>query len=439
MIALMTRLMTSLDIANRALDHCGQDALGPQGFFEQSKKARLVSRLYDNLRRAELRRKVFPFATKRSVMRPFAPGVMLASPVLWSPTQTYFIGSVVTDAFGIAWTSNVPDNINQEPGVSFAWDFYSGPLNAFPWDSTQSYYPGELVYLAPGDGTYTVYRSRVPFNKDNPATPTPWTATATYNKNDIVLAPNGAAPEVLYISLVNLNIGQQPNQTSPAPWNSGVTYSIGQKVRGGDGLTYVSAINSNQGHNPLLDPLGAIWTNTHVMAAWDSGFDQTASSTGSNNWLQVPAQLTKWDPFYPIGSGPSTQSTTKNLFQLPANFLREAPQDPRAGSTSYLGAFWGLAYPDNMYENGFIVSPQVDPSIYVFVSDYGGPFLDPMFAEGLALRVALEACEPLTQSADKAKVIASKLEKFMGEARTVAGIEQGPVEPPVDDYLACRG
>src|SRR5262252_9003881 len=172
----MTPLQTALDVANRALDHCGQDPIGPLGFNEQSKKARLMARLYNNIRRSELRRRVWKFSTMRTVLRPLTPGVMRISPALWSPSVTYFIGSVVSDAFGITWSSNSPDNINQEPSSSFAWDFYSGPLVVFPYDSKQTYWAGELVYIAPGDGSYKVYRSKVSQNTDNPATPTLWDA-----------------------------------------------------------------------------------------------------------------------------------------------------------------------------------------------------------------------------------------------------------------------
>src|SRR5215831_1420830 len=446
----MTQFRTAIDIANRALDHCGQDPLGPQGFLEPSKKARLIARLYDNIRRSELRRRVWRFATKRALLRAVTPDMMLISPSMWSPTTTYFIGSVVTDIFGIMWTSNVPDNLNQEPGVALAWDFYFGPVCVFNWNATpkQAYFPGELVYIAPGDGTYKVYKSLANTNTDNPATATTWDATTLYQKNQIVIwpglvpvtvPPTPQPPQVLYISLINLNRGQQPDLTSAVPWNSGLTYTLGQAVRGSDGFIYTSQINGNINHNPVAD-IGTNWLNTGRLAAWASDFNQATSGTGSDKWLQVNCQLTPFVTTYPIGVGPSTQSQTKNAYLFPANYLREAPQDPKAGSTSYLGAFWGLAYGDWTYENNMICSMQFDPITYRFVADYADVRgMDPMFIEGLALRMALEAVEPLTQSADKTKMIAQKFEKFQGEAGIVNGIETGPVEPPVDDWLAARG
>jgi hypothetical protein len=438
----MIPLQTAVDVANRALDHCGQDPLGSLGFNEQSKKARLMARLYNNLRRSELRRRVWSFSTMRTVLRPLTPGVMRISPVLWSPAIPYFIGSVVTDAFGVTWSSNSPDNLNQEPGNSFGWDFYSGPLVVFPWTTPpfppQGYFAGELVYTFAGDGTYKVFRSKISANVDNPATPTVWDPIAIYNKNQIVQYPS-APLGALYMSLINLNQNRPPLTYGPAAWNATATYAIGIPVRGSDGIIYTSVINGNIGHDPTQD-LGTNWTNTGTMAAWDPSFNQATSGSGSLNWLQVQAQLTAWDPVYPVGAGPDVQSQTLNLFDRPANCLREAPQDPRAGSTSYLGAFWGLNYDDWKYENNYIVSMKVDPIIYRFVSDFVDVRrMDPMFVEGLAWRMAYEAVEPLTQSVDKLKVISASLQKFMGEAGIVNGIEQGPVEPPVDDWLACRG
>src|SRR5262245_13200805 len=428
----MTPLQTAVDIANRALDHVGQDPIGPQGFNEPSKKAKLMARLYNNLRRSELQRRVWTFSSMRTVLRPLTPNTMRVAPVLWSSVQTYFIGSVVSDAFGTTWSSNVPDNRNQEPGATFAWDFYSGPLVVFPWDAKQTYWAGELAYIAPGDGSYRVYRSKVSQNTDDPATPTPWSTTDTYNKNQIV-----SYLGVLYMSLINLNTNRPPNTNSPALWDAAVTYNINDQVRGADGFVYLSSTNANINNNPLF---GGQWNNAGYLAAWDAAFPQATSGVGSSKWLEVFAQLTAWDPVYPVGAGPDEQSQTLNAFDMPANFLREAPQDPRAGSTSYLGAPWGLNYDDYKYENGMIVSWKVNPIIYRFVADFVDVRrMTPMFIEGLAWRMAYDACEPLTQSADKAKVIGASLQKFIGEAGIVDGIEQGPVEAPVDDYIACRG
>jgi len=44
----------------------------------------------------------------------------------------------------------------------------------------------------------------------------------------------------------------------------------------------------------------------------------------------------------------------------------------------------------------------------------------------------------LTQSAEKIKTCEGIYRVVMTEARVVNGIEEGPTEPPEDDYLTCR-
>lgn len=67
------------------------------------------------------------------------------------------------------------------------------------------------------------------------------------------------------------------------------------------------------------------------------------------------------------------------------------------------------------------------------------PRMDALFCEGLAARIGLEVCEPITQSTSKMGAIKTLYDQVMSDARTVNGIETGAEEPPVDDYIACRG
>jgi len=378
----------AVDIANRALDHCGQDPIDETlGFNEDSKKARLVGRLYDKVRQAELRRKAWNFAIRRAILRPVDTTTMLLSPALWSAAPTYFVNSIVADSAGVIWQSVIPNNANNEPGSTPAWQQYFGPMSVAIYDSTASYFSGELVYTAVGDGTNRVFLSLQNANADNPATATAWSATVTYAKNQVV-----TFSAIAYMSLVDLNLNQQPS-THPTQW-----------------------------------------TTTFV------------GGTGSIKWLQIggtefPFGVTVVPPniVYPVNAGPSTQSTSRNVFMLPAGYLRVTSPDPKAGSSPWLGASWNLDYSDWLIENGLIVSAQVNAILFRFVADvYDVRLMDAMFCEGLGARLALEVCEPLTQSVDKLKVIADIYKKFMGEARIVDGIEAGPEESPADDFVTCR-
>jgi hypothetical protein len=76
--------------------------------------------------------------------------------------------------------------------------------------------------------------------------------------------------------------------------------------------------------------------------------------------------------------------------------------------------------------------------VFRFVADVASvPQMNSMFCEGLGARIALATCETITQSREKIGTIGQIYEKFMRDARLQNFIETGPVEPPMDDWLAC--
>ena len=494
---------TAVDIANRALQHCGALRIDPTlGFAEQSRQAAECSFCYDKLRLSELRRNVWRFATHKAVLRPIDTNTMLLVPALWSSTASYFIGSVVADSTGQLWSSTTGGNVGHDPTLGLPWREYFGPMTVLPYDSTTTYYASELVYTTPGDGTFNVYLSRVNANALDPSLPNVWASTTAYLRNDVVIVypawssgttyAAGATVTFtdgnVYASLVGSNLNHSPATSptqwakvpvlsivsqpvpstttitpiTPTPvgeWQRTTTYSIGSFVMW-NGTEFVSILNNNTTNPPNTSP--TFWVPLAGGTSYISLFDfntgnppattPTAwSSTfvlgpGNPQWLQIggatfPAgvSVSSLQIIYPLGTGPSSQQRTRNLFRLPGNFLREAPQDPKAGSTSYLGAPSGLAYTDWEYEDVYIVSGEVRPIIYRFVADtVDVTNMDAMFCEGLAARIGLEVCETLTQSAEKLKVIADMYNKFMTEARMVNGIETGSTQPADDDYILAR-
>jgi hypothetical protein len=434
----MTEFLTPVDIANRGLQHCGQTRIDATlGFTEPSKAAAECGSSYGKLRRAELQRNTWRFAIRRTVLRAIDATTMLLRPALWASTTTYFVGSIVIDQFGTLWISQTRDNLGNDPLNSSAWAEYFGPMTVSAVDSTTSYFAGELVYTAPGDGTNRVYLSLINGNTDVPATATAWSATATYFRNQVVTKTATA-----YMSRIDLNLGQDPATTFVAEWASVTTYGAAAKATGTDGVIYSSIAGGNVGHDPISSP--AFWTNTGILSPWDTTF---VGGAGSLNWLQIGGAefpmgvtLAPITPLYPINSGPSIQSTAKNFFRLPAGFLRKAPVDPKAGAISYLGASWGLPYDDWNFENAYITSAQSQPITLAFVADtVDVTSFDDMFCEGLGARIGFEVCEALTQSTSKKSSIAQEYDRFMGEARKVNAILIGSEQPPVDDYISCRG
>jgi hypothetical protein len=142
---------------------------------------------------------------------------------------------------------------------------------------------------------------------------------------------------------------------------------------------------------------------------------------------------------YPIGSGPGTQSTTRNAFQLPNGYLKEAPQDPKAGQISFLGAPSNTTQNDWEFVGNFITSADTNVILLRFMGDITAvPRMTAMFCQGLACRIGTQVCESLTQSTGKLQMLASEYKSFMGEARASNAIENSTTEPPVDDWIACR-
>lgn len=434
----MTAFWTPIDVANRALQHCGAQRIDPTlGFAEVSRNASEISFCYDKLREAELERNYWTCAIRRTVLRPIDGNTMLLAPSLWSQTATYFVGSIVSDQNGNLWISRIPNNLANDPLLTTLWEPYFGPLAVPLYDATgtTAYVSGEVVYTAAGDGTYRVYLSLQDSNADVPATATAWDATVTYFKNQVVTRTS-----VAYMSLIDLNLNQDP-ALAPALFNIATTYAANNKVGGSDGVIYTSVGSGNIGHDPTTDG-GVHWTNTGVLNPWTTVF---VGGTGSDKWLEIGGKefpsgvgLSKLNVVYPIGAGPSTQSTSRNAFKLPAGYLRKAPQNPK-GVTPLLGGPSGVMFDDWNFENGYIVASQSSPIFLRFVANLTDVHLmHAMFCEGLAARIGLEVCQTLTQSDAKLQVIASQYQKFMSEARAQNAIEQSYDDPPDDDWLSVR-
>lgn len=427
---------TPTDIANRALQLVGARRI--TAFTDNSKNAAAVSFVYDKLRKAELRRNVWRFSTRVSCLRPIDTTTMLVVPGVWSATVHYQVGSVVQDANGTVWISSKAFNVNNQPGAGTAWDIYFGPLTAEPWDTTGNtgYAIGEFVYESPAPGVFNIYSALTQtFNNPTPANVDPsvlsaWSATTTYARGQVVQYTDGFA----YISLIDVNLNNTP--ATYAMWNSFSTYSQNDVISGNDGKLYLSMVNSNTGHDPTTDS-GANWVANGKLQPWTAQFTGGLAGNGWN--AQVYASLSDMNIIYPMGSGPSSQTTTKNLFRLPNGFMRIAPQDPKAGIVPWLGAPVGNLPNDYLLQGNFLTSMTAEPIFLRFAADITDvTAMDTLFCEGLACRIALGVCEELTQSAEKMKGIGAEYKMFMGEARTVNGIEVGTTEPDQDEWISVR-
>lgn len=420
--------LDSMDIANRALFHVGAPKI--IDIDEVSESNDKCSFVYDKLRRAELRRNVWKFSTRRAVLRPIQTTTRFLVPNLYDETITYRIGALCRDANGVIWQSVIPDNTNNEPHTTTAWEQYFGPLTISLWDEQDQYSSGELVYKAgSADGSYIIYMSLQDVNEDDPAVAEDFDATVTYHVDEVVL--DGG---FMWRSLIEFNVGNTP-AVAPNDWDENASYSSGNQVTGSDGYIYTSAQNGNEGNDPTEDD-GTNWTATGVPRAWSK---TPENEEAAKTWLPIFGAGTSFHFRYPVGTGPVSHQTNRNVYRLPAGFLRLAPQYPKAGVLSFAGGPGGMPHNDWEFEGDYLITGEVQPILFRFVADMTDVSkFDDMFCEGLACRIALAVCEPLTQSVQKHEKIASEYKFFMREARMVNAVETGPEEPPEDEFLTCR-
>lgn len=419
----------SLDIANRTCQHLGATRIANP--TEDSVANAEISFAYDKLRRAELRRNTWRFATKKAVLRPIDVTTFLISAAQWNAGIQYLPGSIVSDVNGQLWITNVANNLGNDPNQTDVWDSYFGSMTADVYDATggTAYYAGDLVYIQNLDGSYNIYLSLQNANTEVPNVADTWNATTTYQQDETV-----AYSGTQWRSLIALNTNNIP-AAGPTNWVGTQTYAYGVEVTGTDGFIYSSNTNGNLGQNPVTDN-GTYWFNRGVPNAWTA---IPAIPVSSSAWVPLYASLVSFNFVYPIGVGPVSQSMTKNIFRLPAGYLREAPQNPKAGINSFLGAPAYNSLNDWLLEGNYLISQYAQPIIFRFIADVQKVSdMDDLFCEGFAARIAVETCETITNSNTKQQTCINLYTKFMGEARTVNAIETGPVEPPEDDYITCR-
>lgn len=423
---------------------------------------------------------------------------LLYNAAAWSATKSYPFGWIVSHNGG-TWVCVGDESLNAEPGASGVtdWTTFFGSLCVNEWQNPATiglpntgvgvqfagYFVGDLVYVG-----NQVFVSLENTNIANPLTASAWSSLAIYNKGTVVADAQG----FMWQSVINNNINNQPgvygfwssaptytigalvigsdnllyqalagstnvnpaNNAHPATWqqlgtpgswpawNSNVTYELGAIVMGNDNLLYQAVQGSNLDNQPVGSvynpntPATNWWVATGQQAAWISNFEGGACNSA---WLGLDGGMDPLNLNYPIGTGPSIQTQNKNIFMLPNGYLRRAPQDPKAGSVSFLGAPTGRMYDDWEYNSKYIISQSPWPIIFRFGADIVQVNeMDDMFCEALGARIASEVCETLTQSTQKLGAIAGQYKKFVDEARTVNGIEQGATEPDEDDYITCR-
>lgn len=428
-----------VDIANAACDHMGLPYIAT--FQDNTKVAKRLSFRYDKVRRYELERNLWVFSIRKAILRPLDTTSMHVTFAAWSATATYVLGSVVADpTTGTLYQALGAVPVDSQPALNpTLWSEYFGPQTADVW----------TMGVAGG--------------------PQPWVSATNYAANMDVVGSDGN----VYLSLANGNQGNNPVTDGGVHWMllgiapTGLGYWPGELVYlAGQGTTgvYLSVAGNNIS-TPNTIPA---WVNTQIYNAGqtvtysattyqstsDLNVDNTPGASGA--WETVPVtqtdtpQGTQWlylgsatlssiALIYPLGYGPSSDTSTRNIFALPYGWLREAPQDPKAGQLTWLGGPGNNIMNDWVFENGYLLSSTYTPINMRFGADVQNvALMDPMFCELFAARLALEECEVLTQAADKKQAISAEYARWGSEARTRNGIEIGPVQNDEDEYITVR-
>lgn len=375
---------TETDVANLAVGLLGAADLIAAGALrtEDSRNAATLRNNYDDIRKSELRRNVWRFAIRTEALRPVGDFSKLITFGTWAIGTTYAVNDIVLASDGAVYYSLVASNLANDPTTSPAsWTFYFGNLLVQEYVMT-------------------------------------WSASITYDLRNHVVGSDGS----VYRSIQDGNLNKNP--VSQPTWWTLATSVDSTDLTTADNQDYWSGELVYVGRNVYL-----------------SKFSSNSTDPGNAKWLLLSTTPALVDPnfVYPIGAGPTNQFATRNAYRLPNGFLRQAPEDPKQGSVSSLGSPSALPYRDWNFESDWMTTRDVGPILFRFVADQRDVTkFDSMFTYGFAARLAADNCEALTQSGAKRQLAEKQYEKYMTEARMVNGIEVGPTEAPLDDYIACR-
>lgn len=441
----MTGFSSPIDICNRGLDAIG--ARNITNFSDASRNSDKCNEVYDKLRQAELRRNTWVFSTRRAALRPIDTTTMVLFPLPYNGDTFYHTGDIASynDEYYIVLQDMPlgaipPTDANGQ--VAETWDNYFGPLTVDVWvnpNSTTntpggiSYHAGEIVYLAPGNGTFSAFLSLVDDNSDDPLEAVAWATGTSYVKGQLVLGTNNT----IYQSQFSLNNSTNPVIDAAATsWLIGTTYGAGAYVYYTDGQIYQSLSAGNVGHLPTNT---TYWLGLGMWSgAWSATIDPQPVAS-SSKWHFLSCNLQPLTIVFPLGCGPLSQTTTRNLFMLPNNFLMTAAAEDQLGNkVSPYGAMQPMAQ-DYVFEGRFFISQAPFTVVMRFISDFQNvTLMEAMFCEGLAARIGFELCETLTQDGAKKASCERTYDRVMGEARTVNAIEVGPVLETQDEFITVR-
>jgi hypothetical protein len=395
-----------------------------------------------------------------------------------SNTTVDSYGELVWDSYfgpltAQSWNHQVPGQPEPSQG--------SGGSAAYDTPGSENYQAGELAFVPIGNGTAVLFQCLQGTNI-GPLEAEGYVDNHYYNKGQIVswpssatfiLGPNGdtlsdasGLGNVLYQSTSDINIGNDPQLTQlgpgsggAPPWDGVTSFVVSDYAYGTDNQIYLCVAPSTgnypdgvdeqgnvvtPGSNPVTDYANAFWQPQYMyMGMWQP----LATNPGalSIHWQQIQANLVpitlawpRGSRGWPVGTGPASEETSSNIYRLPANWMRRAAEDPKSDLAPYLGGPSFINYKDWVFEGDWMISHLTGPVLFRFVADVQDvTAFDPMFAEALALALAIE-CASACGSKRPLNEIVSLYKNVIEDARTVDAIEQGMTTEPDDLLIAVR-
>lgn len=248
---------------------------------------------------------------------------------------------------------------------------------------------------------------------------------------------------------------------TPPAYAAGTTYAEGKIVTYG-GEWWQSKVASNLANTPDAGNYWRRYFGPDSLLAWDTDTTYNAGdlvsyssayylslensnddATTETSWLAVLGTVVDLKILYPLGTGPLSDSTTRNIFRLPRGFLRLAPTDPKADAYQAMGVRSGLQREDWVVENGYIISANPGPLPIRFVANLIDVFeWDALFCEMLAASLADELAPQLIEEGRSLSSLINNTRRLYREKRRRAiatnCIEIGPVARYIDDLILAR-
>lgn len=246
-------------------------------------------------------------------------------------------------------------------------------------------------------------------------------------------------------------------------YNSATTYAVGDVISYAN-IFWMSVAGSNLNNTPGAAGMVAKWVpyfGPMNAPLWDAAVQYYPGDVvyvSSVAYIAVVANLnqtvvantTYWHimagavPSIAVGYFPQgyerDPTVLRKSYRLPANFLRFAPQDPKAAGVAHQNVGAGMQFNDWEVEAGYIYTADTAPFILRFVADQVDvSTMDPLLCQAWGARVALHLCETTTQSPEKKKDARDEYSRIINLAKMVNAVEAGTTEEEPEEAPAQSG